>query len=61
MLHVLLPLRIQLLSYSCWDSDCLRFRLWFGGCERGFGLLEVGRAALLTFVYIHWHRVVIIV
>ena len=30
-----MPLRTQLLSYSCWDSGCLRPGLWLVGAILG--------------------------
>src|SRR5258706_6636371 len=58
------PLRVQLLSYSCWDSGCSRFRPWFG--VRLGGILSTttrGRAIIAINVCFHplttrlYHRI----
>src|SRR5258706_15995750 len=61
MLHVRLdvwirsvPFRVQLLSYSCWDSGCSHFRPWFG--VRLGGILSTttfGRAIIGIIVCFH--------
>jgi hypothetical protein len=53
------PLRAQLLSYSCWDSGCLRPGLWVLGTILGgfrLHLLKVGRLTLSTQILVHYLR-----